>query len=995
MDARARARVGWTWSIVILVLLPSDLADARVPRGSTPREAEHRVRLAVAPAVAVEPTLDPVKLAPALPPTLPFVEARLRDLAADVAELEARSAAPAGIDARLVEMNQLLAVALDPRTDQPHTFLAALAASYGAARAAVDEARLESAEPSPTHVEVMTRQRFEALAAAGTAPSLPAGVADRLPSGPALPVAAKTMRSVWDAPHRGEDSTAFVGGADAPPARVNAGWIAQQFVTDAAMPAPLTTAQREAVPTVATDGFDALYVVMLWQHSSSAISGGFHDGLLVFQSIDDGETWQWSAYLYNTNSPVRSISWPHMAIDPGQNRVYVVYESEDWNTTPAYVNEGIYLLWYDPYVGTLGNAPIQSSLTTDDVYPVAAAEFLYSPNYVGVVFQTNGGAGGSDIRYTRSIDRGATWSAPVDVMATPDAEGLPWITAGSPAGGGSAMTIAYQAAADPFGNDLSYLGDEVWTVTAADGDPAAFAANPKTRVLAASAFEWSDNHDAGVAHAHGSGDVVAVAEVNRSFHDDIEGSTASWINDGTWSTVVNGTTTWFSDDVPFIRDSRLQTPAVTLSRSSKLVFNQSFNLEYLFDGAVVEISTNGGGSWIDLRTRITSFPYTTTLSASYGNPLGGRYAWTGTTNGAFGTVIVDLTPYQGATARFRFRLGTDNGFTAPEPNGWWIDDVYVTNVGNGHNVANGWSLDDGATWSGNWWFPTSDIERFPAISSDGMGRTSSNAAWSGFHLAFLHSASSPSAGTVRYLWADANTTLTTWYQLTASPEASDDALAVAQSQCLSVTSQRVGVPCLAWMRNGLDVYFTTLGDNYQFDTKRSGGHIALSVDVDGSPAPTVDYEAWPFAVGHTVLAPSSGDLGAYHYGFVDWTWAGGSQAARSLAITSDYADGVNPPPVVAFDANYFRCTIAQPSLGNTLLGIKSGVLPSYSWTDPGGERQGFRVYRASSPGPPATFTAVADTPATGWTDGAGGGASDFYYRVVSYCGDPPDTHEGP
>ena len=61
--------------------------------------------------------------------------------------------------------------------------------------------------------------------------------------------------------------------------------------------------------------------------------------------------------------------------------------------------------------------------------------------------------------------------------------------------------------------------------------------------------------------------------------------------------------------------------------SAALEFYHTYALENGYDGGVLEISTDGGTSYLDLGGSITSGGYTKTISASYGSPIGGRQAW--------------------------------------------------------------------------------------------------------------------------------------------------------------------------------------------------------------------------------------------------------------------------------------------------------------------------------------------------------------------------------
>lgn len=98
-------------------------------------------------------------------------------------------------------------------------------------------------------------------------------------------------------------------------------------------------------------------------------------------------------------------------------------------------------------------------------------------------------------------------------------------------------------------------------------------------------------------------------------------------------------------------------------------------LEY-FDGAVVEVSTDDGATWLDVGGDLTP-PYMAQLSAQQGssNPLAGRSALVGQSPNypAFNNATIDLTALAGRTVRLRFRSAGDDAL---------------------HQVADGWELDD-------------------------------------------------------------------------------------------------------------------------------------------------------------------------------------------------------------------------------------------------------------------------------------------------------------
>ncbi len=102
-------------------------------------------------------------------------------------------------------------------------------------------------------------------------------------------------------------------------------------------------------------------------------------------------------------------------------------------------------------------------------------------------------------------------------------------------------------------------------------------------------------------------------------------------------------------------------------------FRHAYDFEASFDGGVVEYSTNGGGSWSDAGSLAVNNGYNGTLSGSFGNPLGGRNAFTGMSSGYTATRL-NLSSLAGNPVLLRFRIGTDNSVSDL---GWLIDDVHV------------------------------------------------------------------------------------------------------------------------------------------------------------------------------------------------------------------------------------------------------------------------------------------------------------------------------
>jgi len=171
------------------------------------------------------------------------------------------------------------------------------------------------------------------------------------------------------------------------------------------------------------------------------------------------------------------------------------------------------------------------------------------------------------------------------------------------------------------------------------------------------------------------------------FWDDFDPVRETWthyaaqgVDDWALSTAYyrSPTHAYFSSDTTTIKDACLLTRAFVVPAGAQLSFWHTYQLESGGDGAVIEISTNGGTTFVDLGSRILSGGYTGVIATGWGSPISGRPAWTGGTLGAMQQVVVDLSPYAGQTVILRFRLACDDGVGGA---GWYIDDVRVAGAG--------------------------------------------------------------------------------------------------------------------------------------------------------------------------------------------------------------------------------------------------------------------------------------------------------------------------
>ena len=125
-------------------------------------------------------------------------------------------------------------------------------------------------------------------------------------------------------------------------------------------------------------------------------------------------------------------------------------------------------------------------------------------------------------------------------------------------------------------------------------------------------------------------------------------------------------------------------PSIVLPTGiSQLTFRNNYDLESSpgsdgYDGGVLEIKI-GSGSFTDILAAGGSFAsggYTSTIDNTFGSPLAGRQAWSGTSPGFITTVVNLPASAAGQSVQFRWRCGTDNG---NGNTGWRIDSIAISN----------------------------------------------------------------------------------------------------------------------------------------------------------------------------------------------------------------------------------------------------------------------------------------------------------------------------
>jgi uncharacterized repeat protein (TIGR01451 family) len=177
------------------------------------------------------------------------------------------------------------------------------------------------------------------------------------------------------------------------------------------------------------------------------------------------------------------------------------------------------------------------------------------------------------------------------------------------------------------------------------------------------------------------------------FLDDQENGADNWTstaitNTNQWTLQGNnpngGSNAWFVRNAGSVSLQNLTLDeAFPIGLQSELAIWHSYNTEADYDGGVIEISTDGGVNWNSLGALMMGNGYNSTLSNEFDNPIGGRDAFSGNSNGYVRTVI-NLSSFAGQSARIRFRFGSDAGVGGE---GWYIDEVYVYE-GNEESITN-------------------------------------------------------------------------------------------------------------------------------------------------------------------------------------------------------------------------------------------------------------------------------------------------------------------
>ena len=162
------------------------------------------------------------------------------------------------------------------------------------------------------------------------------------------------------------------------------------------------------------------------------------------------------------------------------------------------------------------------------------------------------------------------------------------------------------------------------------------------------------------------------------------GWTQTATSTNSWATVAgssdSGSNHAFVANAGDTSESILTSPTFVLPASTTMLqFRNSYNMEFEFDGGVLEISINGS-SFSDVLTAGGSFisgGYVTTLDNRGGNPVRGRLAWTGNSDGYITTAVNLPATAINQNVQLRWRFGSDESVAEI---GWRIDTISLETV---------------------------------------------------------------------------------------------------------------------------------------------------------------------------------------------------------------------------------------------------------------------------------------------------------------------------
>jgi hypothetical protein len=210
-------------------------------------------------------------------------------------------------------------------------------------------------------------------------------------------------------------------------------------------------------------------------------------------------------------------------------------------------------------------------------------------------------------------------------------------------------------------------------------------------------LNYSVSDAALLAPVAGQAQFIVNVDSVASRTDDFENATLAWT--ATSSDFIDAAALWsrldagsanhvaFGPDVGAPGLTTLVSPTLNVAASGSFSFTflHRFDFEQSdqnYDGGVIEISTDNGGTWHDVKQAgaTLSPDYNGIVFNGSNNPLSGRAAYVGNSGGSFSSVSVNFgNSLQGQAVKLRFVIGSDDSAGA---GGWQVDNLAATGITN-------------------------------------------------------------------------------------------------------------------------------------------------------------------------------------------------------------------------------------------------------------------------------------------------------------------------
>ena len=157
----------------------------------------------------------------------------------------------------------------------------------------------------------------------------------------------------------------------------------------------------------------------------------------------------------------------------------------------------------------------------------------------------------------------------------------------------------------------------------------------------------------------------------------ISGASSAWSASTTFA--HSPASSWHVTDPVNATEVALISGSFVPQSLSVFSFWHMWDLENHYDGGVVEISPDGGNSWVDAKPYFIKSPYTG-LVDSTNVPMAKQMTYTGFSNGLFYHSLIDLSSFAGLSTEVRFRVSTtSSNMSGSALGGWYVDDISVAN----------------------------------------------------------------------------------------------------------------------------------------------------------------------------------------------------------------------------------------------------------------------------------------------------------------------------